>query len=225
MPLSSGIRKVRTSNKQTYDIYIIFCQVEGNDYLCKKNSIEMTKPHKIKHRKKKKSPQKPKMDVNEFIYGEDLVGCEGCIEARFFPPTGPLFRWVDNPSGDHNFVPQYYMKKEEDDDLLEMERTPEERVSDACLSMYTSEKAAIIKYKSITLALEKRDIFENNPEHEGHKASFIGKVGDHVIKVNLTEKEGLVSEANKDGHVDVLLKKAFDRKTCTDQDFGHHKIK
>lgn len=184
----------------------------------------MTKPHKPKHRKKRKNSQIPKMDVNEFIYGEDLVGCEEHIENYFFPPSGPLFRWVDNPSGDHNFVPQYYMEKEEEEDLLEMERTPEQKVSDACLSMYISEKAAIVKYKSITHGLGKKDIFENNPENEGHKASFIGRVGDHVIRVNLTEKEGLVSGANKDGHVNVLLKKAFDRESCTDQDFGHHKI-
>ena len=184
----------------------------------------MTKPHKPKHKKKRKNPQKPKMDVNEFIYGEDLVGCEEYIERYFSPPSGPLFRWVDNPSGDHNFVPQHYMEKDGEEDLLEMEKTPEERVDDACLSMYTSEKAAVVRYKFVTHGLGKRDISENNPEGEGHKASFIKKVGDHVIKVNLTGKEGLVSEANKAGHVNVLLKKKFNRESCTDQDFGHHKI-
>ncbi len=185
----------------------------------------MTAPHKTKHRKKKKSMQKPRIDVSEFIYEKDLVGCEKCIESRFFQPMEPLFRWVDNPSGDHNFIPQHYLEsEEEEDDLLDMEKTPEERVNDACLSMYTSERAAIVRYTSIVTGLGKKDIREGNPEDEGHKASFIGRCGDHVIKVNLTEKEGLVTKANKYGHVDVLLKKAFDREACTDKDFGHRKI-
>lgn len=198
----------------------------GICYFCRKNWNEMTAPHKPKHRKKKKNIQRPRINVSEFIYGEDLVGCEKCIESSFFPPVEPLFRWVDNPSGDHNFVPQYYMeqKEDEEDDLLDMEKTPKERVDDACLSMYTSEKAAIVKYKSAVFGLGKKDLREGNPEDEGHKASFIKTHGDHVIKVNLTEKEGLVSKANKDGHVNVLLKKAFDRDACTDKDFGHRKI-
>ena len=181
----------------------------------------MTKPKRKKHKKPTKKIILEKKDV--FLYQDDLNGCEEYINSNFSAPTQALYRWTKTPAKSSDLIPQYYLRKEQNDDL-EFEPTVEERVERNTVSMYTSEEASKSKYSKIISGLEKKDKREQNNPATGHKAEFIDRCGIYVSKFNLTSEDALVGKENNSGHVNVILKRNFDFDKCLDQDFGTKKI-
>lgn len=181
----------------------------------------MTKPKKPKKKKKSVSKQKKSISTDSFCFG-NLRGCEEYIRERYSPPTRPLYRWVKSPVTSRDFIPQSFLREDYNDNFedLDIDFTIEERVERSTTSMYISEEASITEYQKIIERLHKKDIKENNPPEQGHKSQFINRCGQYVAKFNLTEKDALVGEVNKRGHVNVLLKDGFDFRQCQDTNFG-----
>lgn len=177
----------------------------------------MTAPKKTKKRKRKKKP----IIKNGFIYEADLTGCEEFIELNYSAPTQPLYRWVDSPAREINFVPQYYLEEKElNDNDLELEVSIEERVGRNTVSMFTSEEASKKKYKNVIYGLRVKDKRLNNDPENGELAHFMKKCGPYIGRVILDENDAVVSVPNQSGHVDVLLKRGFDYKKNLDPTFG-----